>query len=257
MRNIIFTALFVLGVGGVFALSSHTDGDLLTLDTVLPDVELISPAGGEEWYIGDTHAILWSASDFSLPSNPISLLYSGNNGSDYDPIASLIANTGSYAWPMPSTQSYNSRVRIVVVDGFGNQSVETSPTFAITYVPPAAPDNVSVDISNSVHAVINWDAVSQTIYGTPITPDGYIVLYNESPYEYDEHFYYFLWNVTSGTTFTHPWVAQFRPQMYYRVVAYKDYDGRMAAILSNSRAGQPLSWAEIKAGLRGSGGGAR
>lgn len=257
MKTLIVSAFLVLMAGGILALASYTDSGLLSLDTVAPEVELLSPAGGEEWYMGDTHDIIWTASDFSLPANPVSLLYSGNNGVEYLPIASEIANTGSYAWPMPSTQSYNSRVRIVVVDGFGNQSMASSPLFAITYVPPAAPENVSVDISNAVNAVINWDAVSQTIYGTPITPDGYIVLYNESPYEHDEHFYYFLWNVTSGTTFTHPWVAQFRPQMYYRVVAYKDYDGRMAAILSNSRAAQPLSWAEIKAGLRDSDGGAR
>lgn len=257
MKILIITAFLMFLTGGILALASYTDTDLLTLDTIAPELTLLSPAGGEAWYIGDSHPILWTASDFSLPANPVSLLYSLNSGVSYLPIASGLANSGSYMWPMPSTQSYGSRVRIVVVDGFGNQSLASSPLFAITFVPPAAPDNVNVDISNSVNAVITWDAVTQTIYGSPITPDGYIVLYNESPYEHDEHFYYFLWNVTSGTSFTHPWVARFRDQMYYRIVAYKDYDGRLAAILSNSREKQALSWADIKAGLRAPEGGAK
>jgi len=257
MIRLIVSALFLCLAGGILALASYTDSDLLTLDTIAPEVELLSPAGGEAWYIGDTHDIVWTASDFSLPANPISLLYSGNSGADYLPIQSLLANTGSFAWLMPSTQSYSSRVRIVVVDGFGSQRTVNSPLFSITYVPPAAPANLSVDISNAVNAVITWDAVTQTIYGTPIIPDGYIVLYNESPYEQDEHFYYFLWNVTSGTSFTHPWVASFRDQMYYRVVAYKDYDGRMAAILSNRAEKQHLRWTDLQARLREADGGAR
>ena len=257
MIRLTLCVLLLCLAGGVFALASHTDSDLLTLDTVAPAVELLSPLGGEEWYIGDTHDILWTASDFSLPANPVSLLYSSNSGTIYEPIASLLANSGSYPWPMPSTQSYSSRVRIVVVDGFGNQRTVSSPLFSITYVPPAAPANLSVDISNAVNAVITWDPVTQTIYGTPITPDGYIVLYNESPYEQDEHFYYFLWNVTSGTTFTHPWVASFRDQMYYRVVAYKDYDGRMAALLTSRSDDQPLRWTDFQARLRAAQGGAR
>lgn len=257
MRLFVIVTLFVCLTGGIFALVSNTDSGLVTLDTVAPELELFSPAGGEAWYIGDTNDIIWTATDFSMPTNPISLFFSQNNGVSYIPIESFLPNSGIYPWLMPSTQSYNSRVRIVAVDAFGNQRIVNSPLFAITYVPPAAPGNVDVDISNSVNAVITWDPVTQTIYGTPIVPDGYIVLYNESPYEYDEHFYYFLWNVTTGTSFTHPFVASFRDRMYYRVVAYKDYDGRMADILASGRDKKPLSWADIKTRLHASDGGAR
>ena len=49
-----------------------------------------------------------------------------------------------------------------------------------------------MDISNGVDAVIGWQPVTQTIYGGPIVPDGYIVLYNETPYEDDDNLYYYL-----------------------------------------------------------------
>lgn len=87
MIRLTLCVLLLCLAGGVFALASITDSDLITLDTVAPEVELLSPAGGEAWYIVDTHDILWTASDFSLPANPVSLLYSGNSGSTYSPIA--------------------------------------------------------------------------------------------------------------------------------------------------------------------------
>lgn len=231
-----------------FALSSTTNSALFTLDTVDPDITIIAPNGGEEWYIGDTNDILWTAEDTNLTPNTINL-WCSLGGTEYEPLAENIANSGSWPWQMPEVQSYNARVKINATDDFGNLGEKISGgVFSITYVPPEAPNNVIVDISNSVDAVITWDPVTQTIYGTPITPDGYIVLYNESPYEENEHFYYFLWDVTSGTTFTHPNVAQHRDQMYYQVVAYKDYEDRLASIFSKAKAdpSMKLTLEEIK-----------
>lgn len=237
MRKTLLAALLsLLGIACI-ALSSTTNSALFTLDTVDPDITIIAPNGGEAWYIGDTNNILWTATDTNLTPNTIYLWYSMNGGMDYITLAEAIANSGTFPWLMPNTQSYNARVRVQAQDDFGNLTQESSASaFSITYVPPAAPGNVSVDISNNVDAVITWDPVTQTIYGTPILPDGYIVLYNESPYEENEHFYYYLWDVTTGTIFTHVGVAQHRDQMYYRVVAYKDYDGRLTNILAAAKA---------------------
>ncbi len=256
MKTLVFTYCFVMFTIGILALSSYTDSGLVTLDTVPPELELISPIGGEAWYIGDTNDILWTATDFSPADNPVSLFYSLSGGTIYHPIISSFPNNGSYPWQMPDTQSYNARVRIVIVDAFGNQTIKNTPSaFSITYVPPEATQGVEVQIVNSSDAVITWLPVTQTIYSTPITPDGYVVLYNETPYEEDQY-YYFL-GETDQTTHTHQRVARFRSQMFYRIVAYKDYDGRMADIISLGRAKQPLTWADIKTRLGQSDGGAK
>ena len=251
IRSLLIASL-LLGCVANCALSSAAYSGLFTLDTVIPALTLISPNGGEEWYLGDTNNILWIAADTNLIDDSVYLWYSLNNGADFLPLAEGLANTGSYAWLLPDQTTAQCRVKIRLADNYGNQSQKISAAaFAISYVPPAAPTNVNVDISNAVDAVITWDPVTQTIYGTPITPDGYIVLYNESPYENDEHFYYFLWNVTDGCSFVHPCVAQFRDRMYYLVVAYKDYDGRCAGILAEARSHpeRKYAWEALRNGL--------
>lgn len=229
------------------ALTGYGDTPSFTLDTVAPVVELIAPNGGEAWYIGDTNDILWTATDTNVPPNPMTLWFSASGGLDWALLEEGHPNSGSYPFSVPSFQTNAARVRIGMTDAFGNYAQDQSQTnFAITYVPPAAPQNVNVDISNAIDAVISWDAVTQTIYGTPIVPDGYIVLYNQSPYEYDDHFYYFLGR-SYTTGYTHHDVAEFRDQMYYRVQAYKYYTRGQLELLDllAAGAGQPLLWRDV------------
>jgi hypothetical protein len=253
MRKLLLLIILSAYLASVFALSSSTNTAIFSLDTLDPDITIHSPNGGEEWYIGDTNDILWSITESNLAPNSVFLYY--NRGGLIDvPLAEGIENLGTFAWAMPDTLGTNYRVRIAATDTFGNSSLKSSAgTFTITYVPPETPDGASVDISNAVDAVITWDPVNETIYGSPIEPDGYIVLYNESPYEHDEHYYYYLWDVTDGTSFTHSGVARRRDQMYYRVVAYKDIDGRMARILAEAKINpeKKVSLSEIKDQMNG------
>ncbi|MDI3503422.1 MAG: hypothetical protein PWP64_358 [Candidatus Cloacimonadota bacterium] len=112
------------------------------------------------------------------------------------------------------------------------------------YVPPAAVGTPTVQIQGN-DAIITWEAVTETIYGSPITPDLYLVLYNETPYE-DENFYYFHGS-TPLTTYTHYNVALFRESMFYRVVAVKFYREAEREAFANLRsaAGQ-ITWQELK-----------
>ncbi len=253
MKQLILALVLLTLCTAALALSSTTNSAVFILDTVVPSLELSAPNGGEEWYLGDTNDVLWTATDSNLIHDSVYLWYSLNGGSDYNPLAEGIANSGSYAWPMPDNTSSNARVKVQVGDSFGNLSEKVSLAFSITYVPPEAPEGVSVDISNAIDAVISWQPVTETIYGSPITPDGYIVLYNETPYENEDNLYYYLWDVMDGCSFSHPRVALHRAQMYYRVVAYKDHDGRMAGILAEAKASpeRKLSFREIKTRMNG------
>lgn len=245
MKIVMLAALLFLMISSVFGLGSYTDSGAVPLDTVAPELQLISPNGGEIWYIGDTRDITWTASDPNLNPNSVNLWYSLNGGNDYTSIAQDITNTESYAWQLPSVQCYNAKVRLALSDSYGNQGMKSSAgAFSIAYVPPAAPEGVSVNSANQ-NAVITWNAVTQTIppYNSPITPDGYIVLYNETPYE-DDLYYYFL-AATDQLSYTHQRVTEFRSQMFYKVVAYKNYSRSESAALSallQSRREQPILW---------------
>jgi hypothetical protein len=239
--------LFILLPGSKTAYSV-----LLTLDNVLPTLALTTPNGGENWFIGNSHDITWTASDSHLSVEPIWLEWSANNGGAWSDVAHQTQNDGTYPWTIPAQQTTIARVRVSVADMFGNSVSDlSSATFRISYAPLQSPGNLDVDIANEVDAVITWQPVTQTIYGTPIVPDGYIVLYNETVGTTDED-YYFL-GATAGTTLTHHRVAEFRLRMFYRVVAYKDYDGRLTETLA--RLAKPTrnhsytrvpTWGEIK-----------
>ena len=218
----------------IFALTGEGTSGSVTMDTANPEVTVNSPNGGEELYIGGSTDITWDAIDFGLVANPIKISYSSDNGNDYDILDSLEVNDGTYYWELPSITSYANLIKIFAEDNFGNVGEDISNTvFSITYIPPAPPENVTVDLSNEIDAVITWSEVDTTIFGDPIAVDGYIVLYNETAYEDSLHCYYFLAATNSATTtYTHLRVAEFRDQMFYKVVAYKDYRGNIERILA-------------------------
>jgi hypothetical protein len=237
----------------IFALTGEGTSGSAAMDTVEPEVTVNYPNGGEELYIGDSAYILWNATDFGLAANPIKILYSDDNGNNYAVLDSLEANDGTYYWELPSTISYTNLIKIFAEDNFGNIGADSSnAVFSITYVPPAPPENVTIDLSNEIDAVISWTEVDTTIFGTPIEVDGYIVLYNETAYEDSMQCYYFLGATNSSiTTYTHYRVAEFRNQMFYKVIAYKDYRGNISNILAEiSTQNNPMNIAFTKDRLK-------
>ncbi|MGB4310203.1 MAG: hypothetical protein WBI94_07980 [Candidatus Cloacimonadaceae bacterium] len=250
MKPAVLLCILFLFVSGLPALTGYGTSAAVINDTVDPALTITAPAGGEAWYIGDTNDITWSATDTNILSNSVNIWYSLNGGTDYISIIENTDNDGMHPWAMPAVQSYNARVRIEVSDSFGNFTrLASASPFSITYVPPKTPEGVTVDTSNNQDAVITWQPVTQNIYNSPLTPDGYIVLYNETPYE-DDHFYYFLGR-SYTTTYTHLDVAEFRNQMFYKVVAYKNYRGDVDNVLADllAKPDTKISLAELKTAI--------
>lgn len=223
----------------------------VTLDNVPPNLALIAPAAGASWHIDCLHEIMWSASDSHFPAAPIDLCYSINGGATFAPIAAGLANEGSETWLVPAPESSSARVRISASDSFGNHSEQLSGPFSVTYAPPEPPQGVTVDTSNGIDAVLTWLPVTETINGTPFTPDGYIVLYNETTTDLDEDWYFL--GETAGLSYTHQRVALFRDQMFYRVIAYADPDLRLRVLISSLETAPEgsLSLADLKAAWGG------
>lgn len=142
---------------------------------------------------------------------------------------------------------------LVIANNSANQPLlKVRLTGTGEYVPLAVPQNVLVTM-NGYDAVISWDAVTQNLHGQPVTPDFYVVLYSEWPYDQADHFYYYLTS-TTGLSALHYNVGLFSQYMFYKVKAVKFYrDGLSPAELdawmeANLRPG--MSEAELSQLLR-------
>jgi len=98
-----------------------------------PTIVLRSPNGGERWYGGSYYDIAWSS---SLSGGNVRLEYSIDNGSSYTTIVASTANTGTYAWAVPSVVSATCLVRVSEAPS-GSPSDASDVPFAIASLPPA------------------------------------------------------------------------------------------------------------------------
>lgn len=107
-----------------------------------PTITITSPNGGEFWAVGDSAPITWTSA--GMVSDNLIFEWSPNNGTDYYPIRTGIANTGSSTWTVsgdfPSTSTALFRItdgnRITVKD-VSNQVFTIIPSPAITITAPA------------------------------------------------------------------------------------------------------------------------
>ena len=231
MLKHIMTIFLLMMLARVHSLTGFGVTGPVSLDNVDPSLILVSPNGGESWPAGSGQNISWQASDNHFGTTPIGLYYSLNGG-DYVTIDPALINDGSEHWDLPNTESNMALVRINATDTFGNSSIRTSAGYFVISAPvPQPPGGVCVDLSNNVDAILTWLPVTQNVDGSPFVPDGYIVLYSEDPGLSPSNFFFL--GETSSLTYTHYRVVLFRQQMFYNVVAYSDWDGRIRTAVSD------------------------
>ncbi|MFH2141137.1 MAG: hypothetical protein ABIJ97_01845, partial [Bacteroidota bacterium] len=103
-----------------------------------PTITVISPNGGEKWYVGTAQQVRWSSSGVSK----VRIEYSTNSGSTWILIVSSVsASDGNYNWTIPNTPSTNCILKIVDVDDlsvfdFSDSVFTISPVPAITVISP-------------------------------------------------------------------------------------------------------------------------
>ncbi|MEK6234777.1 MAG: hypothetical protein N2C14_08700 [Planctomycetales bacterium] len=76
--------------------------------------------------------ISWEAVDEQLGDRPITLLFSGNPGGPWYPIAKELHNTRKYAWRLDPDLPRPLHVRLVVTDAAGNKTTIDSADSALT-----------------------------------------------------------------------------------------------------------------------------
>ena len=96
-----------------------------------PNISLISPNGGENWFVGSQHSITWN----SPGVNNVKIEYTTNNGTTWNTVVSSTpASAGTYAWTIPATPSTQCKVKI---SDANNPSIndESNAIFSIVVVP--------------------------------------------------------------------------------------------------------------------------
>ncbi|MBT6994115.1 MAG: PKD domain-containing protein [Candidatus Cloacimonetes bacterium] len=169
-----------------------------------------------------------------------------------------IGNPTSWEWDFENDGIYDSfvqypthiytsegiySVKLKITTGTSVDSLIKENHVTVSYCPPASPHNVNVEIIQP-DAIISWTAVDTTECGSQIIPDGYIVKFSENDGEY------FFLTYTTEVIHTHNFVAQFSPQMFYRVIAFKNYSREQIEYLEQlNNTCEKIKWSEVKQNL--------
>ena len=121
-KLVLITTILTFG----FADTGEGVSELVTLDTVDPDVQVLAPNGGEIYVNEEIIDITWSASDFSFGDTPIMIYFSEDGGVTYTDSTGFEENDGIYQWTVPDTPCLEAVVRITAIDEFGNSANDES-----------------------------------------------------------------------------------------------------------------------------------
>ena len=110
---------------------------LASADTQAPGVTVNSPNGGETWALGSSHAITWTATD-NVGVTSVAIDASYDNGVTWSPLATGLANAGTWSWVVPQTPSVHALVRVTARDAAGNAGADASNA-AFTLADQTAP----------------------------------------------------------------------------------------------------------------------
>lgn len=108
---------------------------------------------------------------------------------------------------------------------------------------PASVQDLLVTIVDG-SAILTWSPVSLSVLGNPVSPDIYILEYNEVAEDFTQAYYYL--SATTDTTFTHYLVARYEDTMFYRILAVKDASPDLRQfLLANAERGEKITWKEL------------
>ena len=122
------------------------------IDQSAPAVHVISPNGGETWFVGAPVVITWSGSDPEGIAG-YDLSYSIDGGAHWTPIAAGLVGS-PYPWTVPGTPSTTVRVRVDAYDTDGNTDFDRSDadlTIRYITITPTAGPHGTIDPSTVVN----------------------------------------------------------------------------------------------------------
>lgn len=102
----------------------------VTEDNEAPTVEVTAPTTGESINPGTEYDIEYTAADDNKVVE-VALYFSSDNGSTYELIDSGGANTGTFTWTAPSSNSTECKIKVLGLDAADNAGEGESGTFGV------------------------------------------------------------------------------------------------------------------------------
>jgi Big-like domain-containing protein len=131
-------------------------------------VTLTSPNGGQALNPGENADLTWTAGDNVGVTSVDLLLSRGGASGAYEPLASGIANSGSFTWLVTGPATTEAFVRVVAHDALGNQAADTSDAaFTILGVPTGVGDQLPREFSLDAVAPNPTAGEVQFVFATP------------------------------------------------------------------------------------------
>jgi uncharacterized protein (TIGR02145 family) len=155
---------------------SGTSGNFTT-DSKPPVVTLITPNGGESYYVTDPLPVNWTATDDGLTASPIAIQVSTNGGASYSSVATGLPNTSPTNVTAPLYNTNQAKVKVIAQDQFGLTGYdESNGLFSL--------QGIIVNLKAYLESPILPDSSMRT----DLNSGGYIPLsqpYNLSPWNYN------------------------------------------------------------------------
>lgn len=119
--------------------SQDTPAPTIVQDSASPIVDVLAPAPGALLPGGEPTTIEWTASDANFGPGPVSIFYSPDGGTTWEPITKGQPNDGRFEWITPDDASVwdRAKIRILVEDLAGHTTDAESGLFSIDADPPA------------------------------------------------------------------------------------------------------------------------
>ncbi len=118
------------GISSAFTVNSTQDfhfeplfsgvSNQITIDSIEPVVEMLSPNGGEIFFTTEPALVTWSAQDVNLSAAPITIALSVSEPPSFSTLLQNQSNSGSFPVQFPPINTDYARIQVSAVDMFGN-----------------------------------------------------------------------------------------------------------------------------------------
>ena len=152
MTRYLYQILLLLLVSVVYTQDVYIteESSVFTVDTNNPDVNILSPNNGDQYFFGQNLNITWEVND-EHPPNTVSIYIQENIASSLLIIANNTQNDGIHTVSVPDINSPFAQILIKATDSFGNITWGLSPGYFTIGNPDMdyAVEEQSVDITST------------------------------------------------------------------------------------------------------------